>query len=159
MKLPWRRTTSASRGQAMVEFALILPLLLLVLLLAIDFGRVFFGWVALNNASRIAASEAGFHPEAWKAPGNALLKSIYQEQVALDMSAINCKPPSGNPAWAPADVPDPVFKDVPGSFSTDPYEVGDHAQVRLTCNFTFLTPLVGGIVAIPSRSWPPPSSL
>ena len=71
MKLPWRRTTSASRGQAMVEFALILPLLLLVLLLAIDFGRVFFGWVALNNASRIAASEAGFHPEAWKAPGNA----------------------------------------------------------------------------------------
>ena len=149
MKLPWRRTTSASRGQAMVEFALILPLLLLVLLLAIDFGRVFFGWVALNNASRIAASEAGFHPEAWEGTGNAFLQDIYQQQVVDDMNAINCEAPGGSGAWTKADVPDPVFKDVAGTFSTDPYEVGDHAQVRLPCNFTFLTPLVGGIVGDP----------
>jgi TadE-like protein len=149
MKLPWRRHKTSSRGQALVEFALMLPLLILVLLLAIDFGRVFFGWVALNNASRIAASEAGFHPEAWKGTGNVLLQDIYQQQVVDDMNAINCEAPGGGGAWTKADVPGPVFKDVPGTFSTDPYEVGDHAQVRLACNFSFLTPLVGSIVGDP----------
>ena len=39
------------RGQALVEMAIILPVLVLLLLLAVDFGRVFFGWIALNNAS------------------------------------------------------------------------------------------------------------
>ena len=33
----------------MVEFALIMPLLVLLLVMAIDFGRVFFGWVALDD--------------------------------------------------------------------------------------------------------------
>ena len=30
----------------MVEFALVLPILALLLVLAVDFGRVFFGWVS-----------------------------------------------------------------------------------------------------------------
>ena len=51
MKLPFRRHRKISRGQALVEFAFILPILVLLLLLAVDFGRVFFGWVALNNAT------------------------------------------------------------------------------------------------------------
>ena len=63
MKLPLSSPARAQpRGQALVEFALILPLLVLLLLLAIDFGRVFFGWVALNNAARIAANEAAVQP-------------------------------------------------------------------------------------------------
>lgn len=148
MKLPFRRHRKISRGQAMVEFALILPLLLLFLLLAIDFGRVYFGWVALNNAARIAANEAGFHPEAWKTPGDASLQAKYRAQVIADMIAINCAPPGGG-SWTAAKVPGPQFVNVAGSFSSDPYEIGDHSKVKLVCNFSFLTPLVSSIVGNP----------
>ena len=147
MKLPWRRRR-VSRGQALVEFALILPILSLVLVLGIDFGRVFFGWVALNNAARIAASEAGWHPEAWEGSGMPDLQANYQAQVLDDLTTINCAPPGGG-TWTPADVPDPTFLDEPGTFSTDPYEVGDHAQIKIACDFTFITPLVGGILGNP----------
>lgn len=148
MKLPFRRRGKSYRGQALVEFALILPLLLLLLLLAIDFGRVFFGWVALNNAARIAASEAGFNPDAWKAPGNASKQAAYRLQVLADMNAINCAPPGGT-TWTTANIPTPTFVNVAGSFSIDPYEVGDHSQVTFVCNFSFLTPLVGAILGNP----------
>lgn len=145
IRLPFRHEGEKTRGQALVEFALILPLLLLLLLLAIDFGRVFFGWVALNNAARIAASEAGFNPNAWKAPGNATQQGQYRLKVLADMNAINCAPPGGG-AWTTAKIPDPTFINVAGSFSSDPYEVGDHSRVKLACSFSFLTPLVGAIL-------------
>ena len=50
---PFRHPT---RGQGMVEFALVLPLLVVLLVMAIDFGRVFFQWVGVTNASRIGAN-------------------------------------------------------------------------------------------------------
>src|SRR5918999_1100510 len=54
----------APRGQAMVEFALVAGLLALLLVVAVDFGRVFFGWVGVHNSSRVAANFAGTHPDA-----------------------------------------------------------------------------------------------
>lgn len=42
-------------GQAMVEFALILPLLILLLCGIIDFGWIFGNQISMNNASREAA--------------------------------------------------------------------------------------------------------
>lgn len=147
MKLPLlRRRRELSRGQALVEFAIILPILALMLLLAIDFGRVFFGWVALNNATRIAANEAALDPTAWVSPVDAAAQARYRQQVINDMQAINCLPLGGG-TWDPADIPDPVFVDHGGT--SDPHELGDHARVSLQCGFTFLTPLVGGILGNP----------
>jgi TadE-like protein len=132
----------------MVEFALIFPLVLLLLLMAVDLGRVFFGWVALTNSVRIAANEAAFHPEAWKGSGNAYLKDIYRQQVIDDLTSINCEAPGGG-SWTKSDIPDPTFVDVAGTPTTDPYELGDHAQVILHCDFHFLTPIVGAILGDP----------
>lgn len=151
MKLPFRHdaTDERTRGQAMVEFALILPLMILLLVLAIDFGRVFFGNIALANAARIGANEVAFNPDAWVAPGNATLQGIYRQQVVDDMNAIGCQAPGkavGTP-WVVADIPDPTFVDAVGT--ADAHEVGDYAVVQLNCEFTFLTPLVGAIVANP----------
>jgi len=149
MKLPFvHRRQRVSRGQAMVEVALILPILVLLLLLAVDFGRVFFGWVAINNASRIAANEAAFHPEAWEGSGNALLKSIYRNQVLQDLQSINCEPLGGG-AWQTSDIPDPTYIDMPGTPTTNQYELGDHVRVNLTCGFGFLTPLLGNFMGNP----------
>lgn len=148
MKLPFRRGPSEerSRGQAMVEFALILPVLVLLLVLAIDFGRVFFGYVALNNAARIAANAAALEPDAWDGTGTTAEQDAYRDEVVRDLQSINCVPPSGT-AWARADIPDPTFTDLAGT--ADPYEIGDRVTVALTCNLSFVTPLVGAIVGSP----------
>ncbi|MGI8830388.1 MAG: TadE/TadG family type IV pilus assembly protein [Candidatus Limnocylindria bacterium] len=137
-----------SRGQAMVEFALILPLLALLLVMAIDFGRVFFGSVGLNNAARIAANAAASNPDAWSPPGQAGGKTAYRQAVLNDLKALNCERPGGG-AWTLANIPDPVFETKPTSFSANPYEVGDHAVVDMTCEFRLITPIASAIVGQP----------
>ena len=52
-----------SRGQAVVEFALILPVFLLLLLIAVDFGRLFFTYIQLNNTAREGAAYAAAQPD------------------------------------------------------------------------------------------------
>ena len=47
-----------ARGQSLVEFALLLPLLLVILLGVADFGRVFQAGIMMESATR-AAAEAG----------------------------------------------------------------------------------------------------
>lgn len=46
------------RGQSLVEFALTLPFLLVMLLVALDVGRLFFVYVGVQNAAREAAAYA-----------------------------------------------------------------------------------------------------
>ena len=141
--LPARRNPGApARGQAMVEFALVLPILALLLVMAIDFGRVFFGWVALHNASRIAADFAASHTENW-----ATSEDTYRAVVRGDLQAINCSPAGGG-AWTDADIPDP---DYPSGTTT-----GSPAVVGLECSFELITPLassiLGGQVSVGAES-------
>ena len=51
-----------SRGQSFVEFALVAPVLLLLLLITLDFGRMFMSYVTLNNAARVAANFGSVNP-------------------------------------------------------------------------------------------------
>ena len=145
----WRNPRARSRGQAMVEFALVLPLLALLLVMAIDFGRVFFGWVALQNATRIAADYASERADAWPAnnPLELQAQGIYRDVVENDLQAINCEPPGGGD-WQTADVPDPTFP--------DGKDVGDPTVVHLECTFALITPLaeliVGGPVALDAEA-------
>lgn len=50
-----KRFTKSEKGQAMVEFALITPLLILLLCGIIDFGWIYGNQLLLNNASRDTA--------------------------------------------------------------------------------------------------------
>ena len=54
-----RLSGRTSRGQALVETALILPIIILLLLLAIDLGRVFFTSIDLRNAAHEATMLGG----------------------------------------------------------------------------------------------------
>ena len=64
----------------MVEFAIVLPILALLLVMAVDFGRVFFGWVSITNAARIGADYAAQHPDAW-ATGNTAQMAKYEDLI------------------------------------------------------------------------------
>jgi Flp pilus assembly protein TadG len=47
---------SRSRAQALVEFALILPILLILIIAAMDFGRMYYTKMVLTDAAREGAS-------------------------------------------------------------------------------------------------------
>ena len=58
MKKRLRKKGKGEDGQAMVEFALILPIFLLILCGIIDFGWLFYNQLSLNNACREGARYA-----------------------------------------------------------------------------------------------------
>ncbi|MBE6819606.1 MAG: pilus assembly protein [Ruminococcaceae bacterium] len=58
MKKRLRKKCRGEDGQAMVEFALILPIFLLILCGIIDFGWLFYNQLSLNNACREGARYA-----------------------------------------------------------------------------------------------------
>ena len=137
-----RRSERTSRGQAMVEMALIIPIMMLLLVLALDFGRVFFGWVGLHNAARIAANDAAAHASAWDTDADAQdaeFQARYFELVERDLESLNCKVDTDGDGDLADDLPDPVFTN--RSQTADPYELGDLVQVDLACDFEFITPL------------------
>jgi Flp pilus assembly protein TadG len=50
-----RRWLSVERGHSLVEFAMVAPLLLVVVFAIVDFGRIFQSQVTLTNAARKGA--------------------------------------------------------------------------------------------------------
>ena len=50
------------RGQALLEFALVIGFLLLVMFGIVDFARVFFGYATMSNGVREGARYAVVHP-------------------------------------------------------------------------------------------------
>lgn len=54
----------SQRGQAIVEFAIVLPLLLVLLFGVIDFGRALQTYITINNASREGARLGSINPDA-----------------------------------------------------------------------------------------------
>src|SRR6187455_901874 len=64
MSLRLRLTKRNSRGQSLVETALILPIIVLLLLLGIDLGRVFFTSIDLRNAAHEATMLGGTVPDS-----------------------------------------------------------------------------------------------
>jgi len=58
-----RRLKRASHGQSLVETAFVLPILVIMLLFAIDLGRVFFTTIDMRNAAHEATMVGGTDPE------------------------------------------------------------------------------------------------
>lgn len=69
---PWRVAThllrhNRTRGQALVELALIVPIMLFLLLGALDLGRVFYANITITNAAKEAALRASTGQSDWAA--------------------------------------------------------------------------------------------
>ncbi len=129
-----RRSSSRERsvGQSLVEFAIFVPVLAAILLLAVDVGRVYLGWVTLTNVARIGANFAAQNPDAWSGSGDGTVQARYRSLMSKDATGIDCS--------LPATLPNPTFSD------SDPYAVGSKVQVDLTCTFRLLTPFVSGVI-------------
>jgi hypothetical protein len=71
------RQERGSQAQAMVEFALVLPLLLLLLIAIIDFGRALFVYSQVSNAAREAVRYAATSPDDCAEIANRARNSMY----------------------------------------------------------------------------------
>src|SRR4051794_16900638 len=118
------RRRSQERGQSLVEVALIAPVVLLILLLAVDFGRVFLGWVTVTNVARIGANYAAVNPQGFQ-DRDAGVIAAYHNLMLGDATGTDCA--------LEDPLPNPNFSG---------YELGDDVTASVSCEFPLLTPLL-----------------
>lgn len=94
------------QGQSMVEFALILPVLLVILCGIVDFGWIYYNQITLNNAAREGARYAVIHYDPtvdWKHEAET---RMINDMVGVDS--------------ATAIVSDPVEQQITASVTANP---------------------------------------
>jgi hypothetical protein len=105
-------------------------------LIALDFGRVYLGYINLQNMARIAANFAANNSSAWDATPNAndaKLKTKYYNQIIADAQAINCQliDANGDGTSTPDDFT-PTFTDRNGNGNYDRSRRLGHGPDRLS---------------------------
>ena len=128
------------RGQALVEFALIVPVLLLLLLVAIDFGRLFFSYIEVTNAAREAAAYVAADPTVTQASVDARAGQEANTQGQRGEGAMTVSAPVCTTAAVPA-----VTVSCATAQSTN---AGTDNQVTVVVSrpFSFFTPVISGLV-------------
>jgi Flp pilus assembly protein TadG len=123
------RRDDRSRGQSLVELALVTPILLLLLLGAVDLGRLFYAQITVTNAAREGAMVAALTPTSFAAG------------AACDTAtnAVTCaatrEGQGGFVSVAPADV---AMACTPSCTKT----YGTTITVTVTGHFQLLTPIM-----------------
>ena len=105
-------------GVALVEFALVLPLLLVLVLGIIDFGRAFNHWIDSTHLANVAARYAVVNKNPG-APASLTLQQYIQEQATQQVPAVCIEFQDTTPA------------------------VGEWVEVRVTSEWSWLASLVG----------------
>ncbi len=120
------RMWSDESGQALVEFALVLPLLLLLLFGMLDFGKAFNYWIDETHL----ASEGARWAVVNKNPGGGTLQQYIQQQS--DSAELR----NGGTSWVP------TKSQVCISFPSGTSNVGDPVQVTVSVDYNWM-PLLG----------------
>lgn len=123
-----KRLRRGESGQAMLEFALILPIFLLILCGIIDFGWLFYNQLALNNICREGARYAIVNTE---------------EKTQADILSHIDAFIDSNYAIQDVDV------GITYSKPTDPLS-GD-VTVAVSREFSYLTPIISTVTGQPTR--------
>jgi Flp pilus assembly protein TadG len=120
------RRMRSQRGAAAVEFAIVVPLLFLLIFGIIDFGFGFHAWDASENAAREGARVAAVDPNTADITARVRSSSSFLNQAKLNV-AITCSTNNGSSFGACA----------PGSTWLE----GDIVRVTVTYAYSFITPL------------------
>lgn len=133
-----------AKAQALVEFALVLPVFLLILFVIFDFGRAIYAYNAISNAAREGGRTAiiNQYPDAVRA------KAAQQATaVGLPTADPGSCPAGGGPTGATSGICF-VLRTGPtlSSACTTPPTLGCTAVVSVKTTFTAITPIIGNIV-------------
>lgn len=157
-----RRSREQSRGQTLVEFALILPILILLLVGIFDFGRAVYAFNTVNNAAHEAARLAVVDQNC-----NAIGQAARQHASSLDVSwsydgslsagaacyasaadvHIQFLEPSytGDDSVSPQDFSDSCDPGQPAGPSTGT-RLGCVAEVTVTYQYNAATPIISNLI-------------
>jgi len=127
-----RRTHDPTQGQALVEFAVILPVLMLLVLGLFDAGRAVLFYTELANASRAGARVAIVNQSndaTCGGPERTFKCAAADLTMAMDVD--------------PLDIVDLAISGSPCSLPSD-----CTATVRVDYRFEPITPLIGAIVGV-----------
>ncbi len=144
-----------ARGQAMVEFALVFMLVILVMVGIVDFGRVIFAYNDSSHASRDAARQATVSPLDCESIFYVVQhQTLGQDNVTATVSYRSGPSPlRQNPTWisvCPAYDPTVIYDNAPatGSFSStvlDP-RIGGEIRVEVGNSVALATPILSNLV-------------
>ena len=114
-----------ARGQALVEFAFGLPLMLLIMAGTLDIGQVFIDYVALRNGYREGASYAARNPGESFDDGGTIRDRIEANSPLLDSGYLG----------------------VEASYSSNDFdpEITNRATVTITCEWEY-EPITSGVL-------------
>jgi len=135
--LPFRRSRTRRRGQALAEFALVFPLAILIIIAVFDVGRAVFAYNGLTNAAREGARLAAVNQDV------GLIKQRVQE-MTFGTSITNLASPTfvrffrEGPTLSPVTA-NPVCP--AGSIA-----VGCVAVVNAESDWSAITPIIGQII-------------
>lgn len=155
----WQRQTAlrneGRRGQALVEFALILPILILLLVGIFDFGRAIYAFNTVNNAAReavrLAIVDQNCNVVGQEAEDRAASVSVdWTYNGALSASAA-CFNAAGDVhvEYLEADYSGAgTFSDTcdPGQPDPNGPRLGCVARVTVEYSYTAATPIIGSLV-------------
>jgi Flp pilus assembly protein TadG len=127
-----RRHQGGERGVAAVEFALVAPILLLLVFGIIDFGLGFHAWDASENAAREGARVGAVDPSVADIEARVRATSSFLDQTNLSVD-ITCSRDNGR-----------VFHPCPNGST---WLEGDIVRVKVTYVHDYVTPLPGAIGA------------
>ena len=115
---------------------------MLLLLITIDFGRLFMSYITLTNETRIAANYGATNPGAFTGTPNL---TTYNALVARESAGLNCALQADVGGHNP---PLPTYPSGTGLSGT--------SVAAMTCHFSLLTPFMttffGGPLAISAKS-------
>lgn len=132
----------AERGAALVEFALAIPLLLVVIAGIVDFGFLFQRYEVITNAAREGARMATL-PGYDSTAVDTYVRNYVQKGLSLNNSAMSTVMPSGSVTVSYSDIT------VPGAVTgTMTIET---ATVNVTYQHSWL--LLRPMLALLSKSW------
>jgi Flp pilus assembly protein TadG len=92
------RNFRSQRGQALVEFAIVIPLLLMVMLGIYQFGVVYNNWVTLTDAARAGARQAAVS-RGLADPSGTTIARVKASATDLDQSKLGVTVTPANGSW------------------------------------------------------------
>ncbi len=85
-----RRRPTSERGAALVEMALVLPLLVLLVFGIVDLGRLLFTQIALHEAAQEGSLYASTNPDDPEGARVRVIESIDNPTVELSDVVVDC---------------------------------------------------------------------
>jgi Flp pilus assembly protein TadG len=122
------RSRRSARGQGLVEFALIFPVLVIVLVAVFDLGRLVFAYNGITNAAREATRTGIVDQTIANIQADAIDQATSLGLTASQVDVKFCKP------------------DGTACSTTKPTTLDALVQVQITYDWQAITPIIGNVV-------------